>query len=544
MSDNVEKKGYVQGTLAQLPFSKTLLFIHDAKKTGVLAIARAKKKVHIHLLKGEIVYVTSSYFPGYTLGDFLLKQGKITMQVHEESIEKIRGTTMKQGTYLMEKGYISPHDLYTTLIEQITEKLLWMFKWEEGDFFFKEGPVNTDEANLIKIPFPRMIYKGIRDHLPLHSLPTEFKGRKESPLVRVPDLPFNIEELGLGPRENRILSLVNGTHTIRQIVTLSKMKKKSIYRVLYALYTSNIVRFPESIRVQRKPQAPAKSRAAQVRESMEINVADDLIQQALASVDRIKEQVQQDEHQEVEVPVEQPFTMAAEPGFEQVDELSNEGMEKFGFDTNAPDGFSSSDDDEDEGLGFEMTDDAVEVDDEEDAVEVDDYEVAEEEERHEQDASYDVEQDMLGDFEEADEDLSEDDYEEDEVQLSAEDFDSPHDIKDHAIMLMQDGHFDDAARFLKTAHMELPDDSDILAYLGWAIYNSKTVDGDQYAMAEQTIKQGMGANRTNYLHFLYLGRIYFEERQYEFAELHFVKALELNLDCDEARDFIKKIHAK
>ncbi len=523
--------------------------------------------MHIHFLLGDIAYVTSSYFPGLSLGDFLLKEGKISMQIHEESLAKIRGTNIKQGTYLVEKGYLSPHDLIETLNAQVLEKLFWLFEWEEGDFYFKESEIIQEELRLVKIEMQKLIYQGVRDHLPLNSLPTEFKGRKESILFRRPSLHFRLDSLGLGPIDMRILSFVNGQYTLRQVVALARLKKRAIYKILYGLFLSGVICFPEGLTATMKDTSGETPAATPVpvagKENFEISVSTDLIAEAVKSIDRIHDEIQTVPPPEVDTtaptmpPTQPPMEVADEAptqppveppsredvsgtldelGYKLDEVLSSDASpnidEQFGFDDSSPDGFAAG--------SFEEQMDGVTTGPEEVAPDepmggYGDYGYGESEEL----------QDTI--MEEPDQEYAEEEYEEEEgtdFAIDINDFSDPDEVKKQGIILLEEGRFDDAEAFLNRAVELLPEDFELYAYLGWAIYNSPNDYGNNFDRAEETIKSGMGPGKSSYLHFLHLGKLYVEEGQNEFAELHFIKSLELNVDCAEAREQVKRIHSK
>lgn len=520
MTEASQTKKYVKGSLSLVPFPKVLHFINLGQKTGILAITRSKKKVHVHFSKGQIVFVTSSYFPGYTLGDFLINEGKISLPIQEESIAAIIESGNKQGIYLIEKGYLSPHELFESLNRQVFQKLYWIFQWQEGDFFFKEGEIATKDLQVLDIKMQGLIYQGIRDHMRLDSLPTEFKGRKESNMMRKPNLEFGLNSLGLGPSDTRVLSFVNGRHTLRQIVTLSKMKKRTVYKILYGLFLTGVVCFPEGIAHESKTRrinvAPPISKEEKEKTAYNIRISDDLISQAMKSVDKAKEKAQTQrmavnkEEIDLEILQEPGLTqMPAEPAPSQTPE-----EESFSF-------------------AEEQSPEVVEQD----------IALAD-------DSTYNFDFDQSSDPED---ELSDDDFadqieEDDSSTLSdvnLDDYTNPDEMFEQGMVLLEENRWNEAEAFLTKAGEMLPDKSEIQAYKGWSIYNNseKYLDNN-FQAAEQTIKESMKSQKITYLHFLYLGKIYAEEREHEFAELHFVKALEMNVDCTEAREQIKRLHSK
>ncbi len=547
MSESVTKDGVVKGSLLQVPFPKVLNFINQAGKSGILALSQGKRKVHIHFDRGEIVYVTSSYFPDLGLGDFLMKEGKITLQVQEESVDKARAAKMKQGAYLVEKGYLSPHDLYEALNKQVQEKLFSLFVWAEGDFFFKEGGIVDEEHRILNISFPILLYRGVRSYMPMDRPPVEFRGRKESPLVKRLAGRYKVEDLRLGPAETRVYNLINGSHTMRQIIALSNMSKRAAYKVLYGLYLLELIGFPEAAKTDQLKMTTRKGKEEkpEKKQGYEISVAEDLIAEAVASVDRIKKEVESEPEEELPFEPEsrpmrkprapQPVDEAAEFAA-RVDETLGEGgrmrapreeftaasrpakqpIDDFGGDAFAqpapvggePEPFEFG---EEKGKAA-ATDSGANAD-------WGDEPLAPEDELGP------VEQESPGE----------------DMFVDLDEYSNPEDLIKQANVLLDEGRWSEARQFLDKALTLDEKNADVYALLGWAIFK-EDVSGGSMKDAEQMIKKGIKIDPKRYLHYLYLGKIYAATNQREFAELHFVKALELNVECTEAKEEIKRIY--
>jgi len=541
MSESPVKDGYVKGSLAQVPFPKVLNFINQAGKSGILALSHGKRKVHIHFGRGEIVYVTSSYFPEMTLGDYLMKQGKISLQVQEDSLNRAREQKMKQGAYLVEKGFLSPHDLYTALNQQVLDKLYKLFSWTEGEFYFREGEIVAEEHRIINISFPNLLFRGIRSHMPLSKPPIEFRGRKENKLIKRMVGRFKVEDLRLAPSETRIYNLINSERTLRQIVALSNMSKAAAFKVLYALFLLEMIGFPESAKAdqivmsQRGTRTPAAD-----RQGYEIAVSDDLFEEAMAGIDRIKEEVKRDTG-EIEI---DPLAAAARLGLGQPKPRVTPAPDKPLETPSAvpPDVFKAgpptAKDEMAAGLKAEPLDEGFS---DTAAFDMGEEGLApgnEEKSPSPSDADWEAEPLPVGGQEElepaAAESMTTGFF------ADIDDFSNAEDLIKQAHYLIDEGQWDKARQFLEKALELEPSSSDAFTLLGWTIFNG----GDQpnrVTEAEGTIKKGLKLNPKAYLPFLYLGKIYAELNQYDFAELHFVKALELNVECSEAKEEIKRI---
>lgn len=585
MTESSVRDGYVKGSLGQVPFPKALNFINQAGKSGIMALSQGKRKVHIHFDRGEIVYVTSSYFPEMSLGDYLVKEGMITPEVNQESIEFTRNDKIKQGAYLVEKGHLSPHDLYAALNTQVSKKLFKLFAWGEGEFYFREGEIIGEEHRILNISFPNLLYRGIRFYLPMEKPPMEFRGRKEDILVKRLAGRYRIEDLQLGPADIRIYNLINGERTLRQIVTASNMNKRAAYKVLYALYLLELVGFPEAFRSDRivKQKELKKKEAKRDERGYSISVSNDLIAEAMASVDRIKEEVKREDDGTpfTSGPTREPAAMSFgiptpkptpvvppkqevevdDDFISQVNKSLKDSSYGVGRDKGAgrapavepisfappkleePPAFESFAAGVEETLPPSKTppSDPFGMPKDSTGDELDSF----------GDISLEVpnslptEEELLSDKSvnglEQQEGMDELDKAEGGLLMDVDDYSNPEDLLKQASFLLDDGKWSEARRFLERAVSLDDQNADAYALLGWAIFNQEGGSGGGRE-AEKTIKKGMRINPNRYLHFLYLGKIYAAIEQFEFAELHFVKALELNVECSEAKEEIKRIH--
>ena len=83
----------------------------------------------------------------------------------------------------------------------------------------------------------------------------------------------------------------------------------------------------------------------------------------------------------------------------------------------------------------------------------------------------------------------------------------------------------------------------MLAYLGWAIYRDPG-ETDPVAASKQPLDKAIEMNKDYFFPYIIRGRIARDERDYRMAELWFVKAQELNKDDLEAKEEIRRLHAR
>src|SRR6185436_3424797 len=154
----------LSGRLRDTKLPTLLRFLQRNKKTGILNIHRNDLDKSIYFKNGDIIFAISKY-PDDRLGEVLLKMGKITLDQYETSVNLLRQTRKRQGTILVEQGFITPKDLFTAVTYQVKEIIMSLFTWIEGDYLFSEGTLPSEEVITLRLSTARLIYEGVhRNH--------------------------------------------------------------------------------------------------------------------------------------------------------------------------------------------------------------------------------------------------------------------------------------------------------------------------------------------------------------------------------------------
>src|SRR5207237_10820046 len=91
-SGDLMQKPILEGDLARVQVPDLFSFLAMIRVTGKLIVRQAKMERAIHWKEGEVVFATSNS-PEHTLGQFLLRNGKITQEQYDESAKRV-GATM------------------------------------------------------------------------------------------------------------------------------------------------------------------------------------------------------------------------------------------------------------------------------------------------------------------------------------------------------------------------------------------------------------------------------------------------------------------
>src|ERR1700736_2755877 len=150
-----------EGDLRRIQIADVLSFVAMIRGSGKLLLRQARLERTLHWKDGEIVFASSNS-PDQSLGQFLLRNGKVTQEQYEESQRRV-GPNMRHGKVLVQMGLISPNDLWWGLQNQALEIIYSLFNWNEGSFSFVEAAEEIlSERIALSINTSGAIMEGIR----------------------------------------------------------------------------------------------------------------------------------------------------------------------------------------------------------------------------------------------------------------------------------------------------------------------------------------------------------------------------------------------
>lgn len=249
-----------QTDLAQTPLPEILFTIHRHKAPGMLECRRPRetdveiKKIFFD--QGQVIFASSSNIAD-SLGDKLLRDGKITREQYDESVRRLKATGKRQGTILAEMKILEPKDLFVSVREQIQEIVWSVFGWDKGTVAFSPGRDKHLEFVKLQIPIPQAVLQGVR-LMPDARVLVARLGTRTTVLQRT-ETPS--DDLHLGADEQRLLDAVDGRRVLSDLVNTPPLTPGENARILYALFALGllVVRRPSGqIKVQVKVGTPGE----------------------------------------------------------------------------------------------------------------------------------------------------------------------------------------------------------------------------------------------------------------------------------------------
>ncbi len=274
----IERISALKGSLRDYRLSDLLIGIQKTKMTGVLEIKSdpIQKKSYtknvnittdarvifeireapilkrIYIKNGEIIFSASNQ-ASERPGEVLLDEGKINQEQYDQSVELLKKTGKRQGTILVELGYLKPQELFWAVRHQVEKIILSLFNFKEGVFYFKEGQLPSEEVITLKLSVANLIFKGITSINDKDYLESLFPSL-DAVLCPSPDPLDLFQDIRLDDFDRQILLLIDGKNKIKDILQFSPSNEFDTLRTIYGLLSTRIVIDEKEVETELRPE--------------------------------------------------------------------------------------------------------------------------------------------------------------------------------------------------------------------------------------------------------------------------------------------------
>lgn len=226
------------GSLETFNIANLIQFLSSDQKTGVLQISGGGNTAKIFIKSGFIVYATSSQHE-FRLGHLLKSEGVLSDEKLQECLQLAEEKNQQLGRFLVEQGYISRSSLKDFLHLQAEEILYDIFLWDAGDFEYTDTPINIKETLFIPLNPMGIIMEATRRIDEQSIIKREIPG--EQLIFRISQKMGETEKLKLTKNERRILSLMDGNRTVKQVINDSGYAEPATYKIIYSLKMTGFI---------------------------------------------------------------------------------------------------------------------------------------------------------------------------------------------------------------------------------------------------------------------------------------------------------------
>ena len=230
----------LEGDLSRIQLPDVLSFISMIRRSGKLALQQNQFERTIIWKDGDIVFATSNSLE-HSLGQFLLRNGKITPQQYEDSKRRV-GPHMRHGKILVQMGAISPKDLWWGVKNQALEIIYSLFTWKEGHFTFSESAEElASEKIVLSLNTSSVIMEGIR-RLDEGARIREKIPSLEVVFMKVPGIEPNFHDLDMSENEIAVYEHIDAQLTVRELIGRSgDLTEFEVMRILFQLLMARLI---------------------------------------------------------------------------------------------------------------------------------------------------------------------------------------------------------------------------------------------------------------------------------------------------------------
>jgi curved DNA-binding protein CbpA len=232
--------------------------LRTEKKTGTVIFIRETVIKKVYFQDGDIIFASSN-LDDDRLGEFLLHSQKLTQAQFDAATEIIKKTGKKQGTILVELGFISSQDLVLGIKLQVKQIILSLFSWRNGRYIFDESPPPAGDIIPLQMSTGNLIIEGVRGQdwqVVRKSLPP-LKTRLRP--AAGPLLLF--QSIDLEQDQQSVLSLIDNNKSIEELCSLSGLGDFNTLKAIYALLALKLIEKGELKTEQKMKSAREAARA-------------------------------------------------------------------------------------------------------------------------------------------------------------------------------------------------------------------------------------------------------------------------------------------
>lgn len=229
----------MQGSLTREQLPGIIRLLNQDRETGILRVSRDSVSKQIYFGEGSMIFASSNHRAD-RLGEFLVRNGKMTRTHLALASQRVRLTGLRLGAVMVNMGLMTEREMLARVDDQLRAIIYSLFVWERGDYRFqpRKEPIASELA--MDLPTVPIIWEGI------HRIQDPAVIRRAlgslDRIVNVAKNPATLSEaISLTPFESYLLSRVDGQTSIADIVNISPVSETETLRCLYGMLSVGVL---------------------------------------------------------------------------------------------------------------------------------------------------------------------------------------------------------------------------------------------------------------------------------------------------------------
>jgi DNA-binding response OmpR family regulator len=249
--DSGGPRSALAGDLGVIPIGAVLQLLQMEAKSGVLIVNDDRTVVTISLRDGLIDLVHArGAGTEFRLGRYFVEHGLVTEQDIDRLLRESqppggaeeRSARRLLGDLLVGSGRVTPEQLRDALARQSSELVYDVLRWPHGHFEFRrEAPPPLAESARLGLPVASVVMEGFR-RVDEWRVVESGLGSFESVLHKDVAAVESIDGDRRATAEQRLLDMVDGERTVREIIEQSHMSSFDACKILFQLLEARLVR--------------------------------------------------------------------------------------------------------------------------------------------------------------------------------------------------------------------------------------------------------------------------------------------------------------
>ena len=244
----------LKGEIAEGVLPQLLRRIYVERRTAMLRCVRGEEEQSLRFRGGHIVNAHTNIKED-RLGETLVRRGLLSQDGLVRATEIVLREKRRLGEVLADLGLLDMNGLEDAIAIHVHEMLGRLFSWTEGTYALADEPQETTRSDVtLKLSTGELILEAARavkdPDVVRYAL-----GDVDRVLNLSGDPLLRFQKLTLSPNDGFVLSRIDGTTTVRELLQLIPLPVEETQKSLFGLVSTGVVEYGE--KRKREPGASA-----------------------------------------------------------------------------------------------------------------------------------------------------------------------------------------------------------------------------------------------------------------------------------------------